>query len=119
MSNFNFVIPVNRYDLFESSSVNQYVVENVYNVRDLKVKIQDANHDVQQCGADFVLREGFDIIFSVLHEFHKDVNVHMKQQVMEIVMQAMLNNIEQLAQVLNSGKYLPISDLIFPFHLVS
>ena len=107
MSNFNFVIPLNWDDLFESSSVNQYVVENVYNVRDLKVKIQDANHDVQQCGADFVLREGFDIIFSVLQEFHKDVNVHMKQQAMEIVMQAMLNNIEQLAQVLNSGKYLP------------
>ena len=50
MSNFSFVIPLNRDDLFESSSVNQYVVENVYNVRDLKVKIQDANHDVQQSG---------------------------------------------------------------------
>ena len=91
------MIPLNR-----PGAVNQYVVENVYNVRDLEVKIQDV-----------------DITFSVLRELHQDANVHRKQQLMAIVMQAMLNNIEQLAQVLNLGKYLPISVLILHISLES
>ena len=40
MSHFNFVIPLNRDDLFEAATRNQYTVENVYNTRDLKIKLQ-------------------------------------------------------------------------------
>ena len=40
MSHFNFVIPLNRDDLFEAAARDQYTVENVYNTRDLKIKLQ-------------------------------------------------------------------------------
>ena len=86
MSHFNFVIPLNRDDLFESSAIGQYVVENVYNIRDLKIKIQDCIQSVEQEGAVFVLHDGFDVIFSVLQMFHKDISVHMKEQTMGIAM---------------------------------
>ena len=80
MSHFNFVIPLNRDDLFEAATRNQYVVENVYNIRDLKVKLQDCTISVQQQGAEFVLTEGFDVIFSLLQEYSKNATIDMKQQ---------------------------------------
>ena len=69
LSYFNFVIPLNRDDLFEAATRNQYVVENVYNIRDLKIKLQDCTISVQQQGAEFVLTEGFDVIFSPLKQY--------------------------------------------------
>ena len=39
MSHFNFVLPLNRDDLFEAPTRNQYTVENVYNSRDIKIKL--------------------------------------------------------------------------------
>ena len=39
MSHFTFVIPLNRDDLFEAPTRNQYTVENVYNTRDIKIKL--------------------------------------------------------------------------------
>ena len=80
MSHFNFVIPLNRDDLFEASARNQYTVENVYNSRDLKIKLQDCTISIQQQGAEFVLVEGFDVIFSLLQEYHKSATFDMKQQ---------------------------------------
>lgn len=80
MSHFNFVIPLNRDDLFEAANRNQYVVENVYNMRDLKIKLQDCTISVQQQGAEFVLTEGFDVIFSLLQEYSKNATIDMKQQ---------------------------------------
>ena len=46
-----------------------YVVENVYNTRDLKIKPQDCTISVKQQGAEFVITEGFDVIFSLLQEY--------------------------------------------------
>ena len=40
---FDFVIPLNRDDLFEAATRNQYTVENVYNTRDLKIKLKVGN----------------------------------------------------------------------------
>ena len=55
-------------------------VENVYNTRDLKIKLQDCTISVQQQGAEFVLTEGFDVIFSLLQEYSKNATFDMKQQ---------------------------------------
>ena len=79
MSHFNFVIPLNRDDLFEAANRNQYVVDNVYNTRDLKIKLQDSIINVQQQGAAFVLGDGFDVIFSLLQEYNKSATIDMKQ----------------------------------------
>jgi len=110
MSHFNFVIPLNRDDLFEASARNQYTVENVYNSRDLKIKLQDCTISVQQQGADFVLVEGFDVIFSLLQEYHKSATFDMKQQGFDIVVRGMASLVDNLALVLNSGQLLETED---------
>jgi len=103
----NFCIPLNRDDLFEASAVNQYIVENVYTVRELKMKLQDAQQDVQLHGADFVIDyDGFDIIFSVVEAFNKDITGDMKQLAMQITSDGMANLIESLSQILNTGELL-------------
>eukprot|EP00092_Neocalanus_flemingeri_P032797 GFUD01035670.1.p1 GENE.GFUD01035670.1~~GFUD01035670.1.p1 ORF type:complete len:1485 (+),score=509.47 GFUD01035670.1:55-4509(+) len=112
MSHFNFVIPLNRDDLFEASSRNQYTVENVYNTRDLKIKLQDCTIGVQQQGAEFVLNEGFDVIFSLLQEYHKNATFDMKQQGFDIVVRGMGSLVDSLALVLNSGQLLETDDRV-------
>jgi len=106
MSHFNFVIPLNRDDLFEAAARDQYTVENVYNTRDLKIKLQDCTISVQQQGAQFVLFEGFDVIFSLLQEYHKSATFDMKQQGFDIVVRGMASLVDSLALVLNSGQLL-------------
>ena len=54
---------------YGSRQVDLYVVENVYNTRDLKIKPQDCTISVKQQGAEFVITEGFDVIFSLLQEY--------------------------------------------------
>ena len=44
------------------------MVQNVYSTRDLKIKPQDCTISVRQQGAEFVITEGFDVIFSLLQE---------------------------------------------------
>jgi len=103
----NFSIPLNRDDLYEASSVNQYTVRESYGVRELKKKLQDCQSDVQHYGSDFVIdNEGFDIIFSVIENFHKDVSGDMKQKSMEITFSGMTHLVEHLAQKLDSGELL-------------
>ena len=80
MSHFTFVIPLNRDDLFEAPTRNQYTVENVYSTRDIKIKLSDSLLGVQQQGAGYMLGEGFDIIFSLITEYHKSATNDMKQQ---------------------------------------
>jgi len=112
MSHFNFVIPLNRDDLFEAATRNQYVVENVYNMRDLKIKLQDCTISVQQQGAEFVLTEGFDVIFSLLQEYSKNATIDMKQQGFDIVVRGMASLVDSLAAVLNSGQLLEMEDRV-------
>ena len=80
MSHFTFVIPLNRDDLFEAPTRNQYTVENVFSTRDIKIKLSDCHMGVQQQGASYILGEGFDIIFSLITEYHKSATREMKQQ---------------------------------------
>lgn len=80
MSHFNFMIPLNRDDLFKAATRNQCTEENVYNTRDLKIKLQDCTISVQQEGAEFVLAEGFGVIFSLLQEYSKNATFDIKQQ---------------------------------------
>jgi len=104
MSHFNFVIPLNRDDLFEASNVNQYVVENVYTCRDLKVKLADTKVLVNQQGATFVLGEGFDVIFSLLQEYHKEATHMMKELGFTILKTGMTSLVESLSSLLTAGQ---------------
>lgn len=103
----NFCIPLNRDDLYEASSVNQYIVENVYNGRELKKKLEDCQTDVQMNGSDFVVdNDGFDILFSVIEAFHKEVTGDMKQRSMQITIDGMKHLVDHLSKILDSGELL-------------
>jgi len=104
MSHFNFVTPLSRDDLFEASARDQYVVENVFTCRDLKVKLADTKVLVQQQGAAFVLGEGFDVIFSMLQEYNKEATPVMKELAFTILGQGMTSLVENLSTVLTQGK---------------
>ena len=41
--------------------------------------LQDCKLSVQQQGSEFVLNDGFDVIFSLLQEYHKSATTDMKQ----------------------------------------
>ena len=58
---------------------------------------------VQQIGADFILREGFDIIFSLITEYHKAATIDMKQHGFTVMMRSMEKLVQNLASVLNTG----------------
>ena len=42
--------------------------------------LQDCLTGVLQQGAQFMLGEGFDVIFSLITEYHKSASIEMKQQ---------------------------------------
>ena len=44
------------------------------------VLFQDCHIGVQQSGANYMLGEGFDVIFSLINEYHKSASTDMKQQ---------------------------------------
>ena len=64
---------------------------------------QDCSIQVQQLGADFILSEGFDIIFSLITEYHKAATIDMKQHGFSVMMRSMENLVQKLASVLNSA----------------
>jgi condensin complex subunit 1 len=107
MSHFVFAIPLQRDDLFEAPTRNQYVVENVYNTRDLKIQLQDLQVSVREQGANFVLSGGFDVVFSLLGEFNTGATSDMKQKGIEITMTGMASLVDQLSNLLgNAGQHL-------------
>ena len=107
MSDFVFAIPLHRDDLFEAPTRNQYVVENVYNTRDLKIQLQDLKVSVRENGDSFVLQGGFDVIFSLLGEFNTGATTDMKQAAIEIAMTGMGSLVDQLSVLLgNAGQHL-------------
>lgn len=108
MSHFVFAIPLQRDDLFEAPTRNQYVIENVYNLRDLKIQLQDLQISVREQGADCVINGGFDVIFSLLGEFNTGATSDMKQKGIEIVKNGLNSLVDQLAVFLQStGSQLP------------
>lgn len=107
MAPIRFCIPLHRKDLLRGGSSNQYVVENEYSIRELKTKlvvsfqiirvmhpylIQYFNQDIQvmvkQRGCQFVLEGGFDVIFSVLELFNKELPQELKVSAFEILADA-------------------------------
>ena len=65
--------------------------------------IQDCSIQVQQSGAAFILNEGFDVIFSLITEYHKAATIDMKQHGFSVMMKSMEKLVQNLASVLNAG----------------
>lgn len=87
MADMQFSIPLQRQDLLSSSGQNEYRVENEYSIRELKIKLRDVQQDVQDLGAKFIVKNGFDVLFSVLTNFHKELPSELKQDALEILCQ--------------------------------
>merc|ERR1712223_25031 len=83
MAPLRFSIPLQRKDLLRGASDGQYWVENEYSIRELKTKLVDTQVMVNQRGSQFILDGGFDVIFSVLELFHKDLPHEFKAQAFE------------------------------------
>ena len=87
MTELQFSIPLQRQDLLSSSGQNEFRVENEYSIRELKIKLRDVQQDVQDIGAKFITKNGFDVLFSVLTNFHKELPPELKQDALEILCQ--------------------------------
>merc|ERR1712223_292510 len=83
MAPLRFNIPLQRKDLLRGASDGQYWVENEYSIRELKTKLVDTQVMVKQSGCQFILDGGFDVIFSVLELFHKDLPLEFKASAFE------------------------------------
>lgn len=87
MSEMQFIIPLQRQDLLSSSGQNEFRVATEYSIRELKIKLRDVQQDVQDLGAKFIVKDGFDVLFSVLTNFHKEMPPELKQIALEILCQ--------------------------------
>ena len=66
--------------------------------------IQEVQVSVQQDGADCILEGGFDVLFSVLDNFHKEVPTELKFLAFEVLTVAMNDLIRTTDQFLCSCK---------------
>ena len=81
-------------------------VRNIYSVRDLITKLKECDHSVRQKGCDFLLDGevgGFDVFYSVLGHFHRDLSSEAKDKAWEIVSRAARDLTERMGKVLEQG----------------
>ena len=81
----HFSVPLQRQDLLVATGPNEFRVETEYSIRELKLKLRDLQQDVQEKGSKFVLDGGFDVIYSVLTHFRKELPPEFKQDALEIL----------------------------------
>ena len=65
--------------------------------------LQDTQVSVRQKGSQFVLDGGFDVIFSVLELFNKEIPQEYKSSAFEILLDAMDDLIRQVDGFINGG----------------
>merc|ERR1719209_2319113 len=103
MSGFTFSIPLGRDDLLARTERDQYIVEEVTPARHLKSKLQDVLVAVQQQGAMAITQGGFDVIFSLLQEYHQGAtSFDAKQLAFRVAAAAMGCLVEELSQLLDA-----------------
>ena len=66
--------------------------------------LQECQQSVKSSGCNFILGDGFDVIFSVLQQFTKDLSLDYKGNAFEIVLRAMEHLIQTLDHTLGGGK---------------
>ncbi len=87
-----FCIPMSRDDLLTRTGINQYVVDEVYSLREVTIKIQEFQSAIRSKGALCIL-DCFDTIFSVLKLIHQ-VRPEIKEDAWKLMMKtlSMLSN---------------------------
>ena len=87
MAGLHFSVPLQRQDLLSGCGPDEFRVEKEYSIRELKLKLRDIQQDVQEQGSKFITEGGFDVLFSVLAQFHKEMPPDFKQISLEILCQ--------------------------------
>ena len=87
MADLHFSVPLQRQDLLAASGRDEFRVQNEYSIRELKLKLRDVQQDVQDKGSKFILDGGFDVLYSVLTLFHKEMPSEYKQDSLEVLCQ--------------------------------
>jgi len=103
MSGFTFAIPLGRDDLLVRTERDHYIVEDLTPVRHLKSKLQDCLILVQQQGAAFITTGGFDVIFSLLQEYHQAPSSDVKELAFNVTTRGMGSLVDELSQLLNAN----------------
>jgi hypothetical protein len=69
------------------------------------LRLQDAKASFRQNGCGFVLDGGFDVVYSALVLFHRDLPTEMKQSTFEIMTQTMTDLVRVTDQFINSSEF--------------
>ena len=86
MAGLHFSVPLQRQDLLSGCGPDEFQ-EKEYSIRELKLKLRDIQQDVQEQGSKFITEGAFDVLFSVLAQFHKEMPPDFKQISLEILCQ--------------------------------
>ena len=94
-----------RSDLTQNNGPDQYQVRADYSVRELKTKLRDCSSRVSRGGCGYIVEDdGFDILFSVLNNFHSEMPTDHKRTAMETMIVAATDWARQADAFLCSGK---------------
>ena len=90
----------------QNNGPDQYQVRADYSVRELKTKLRDCSSRVSRAGCGYIVEDdGFDILFSVLNNFHSEMPTDHKRTAMETVIVAATDWARQADAFLCSGKF--------------
>ena len=67
------------------------------------ILLKECQQSVKSSGCNFILGDGFNVIFSVLQQCNKDLSLDYKGNAFEIVLKAMEHLIQTLDQTLGGG----------------
>ena len=116
MANFKFAFPLQREDLTRPSE-DGYTVHEVFSIRELKTKIKECELKVRQTGSDVLLSGGFDVCYSVLMHFNKDLPPELKEATLKMTEMALHDVERRVDHALTQGSQ--SHDLIFfTLHLI-
>lgn len=98
-----FVIPLQRDELLTPKEPGVYRVEDVFPIRELQSKLKDCEVAFQRQGCGFIQTGAFDVLYSVLTHFHKDLSGSFKSKTFDILHKALQDLVQKLDYLLDQG----------------
>eukprot|EP00057_Strongylocentrotus_purpuratus_P001456 XP_001199144.2 PREDICTED: condensin complex subunit 1 [Strongylocentrotus purpuratus] len=100
MSLKDFVVPLRLKDLQQGTGINQYIVEEVYPLRQVADKIVGCKSSLHHDGS-FMILDHFDSFYSLLRQF-SSVDQDAKEEAWEIILTACARNVDALTKFIES-----------------
>ncbi|XP_071502768.1 condensin complex subunit 1-like [Diadema antillarum] len=93
---WEFVLPLHLKDLQQGTGINQYIVEEVYPVRQVGDKVVGSKSALHQDGS-FMILDHFDSFYSLLRQF-QSVEQDVREEAWEIILSACAKNTEAVGK---------------------